>query len=129
MSMRDSRINYEEGSLIAVPLQRKGWALGVVARLSGKGALLVYFFGPVYKAPPRAVKTFSKRAQDAILVVRCGDLGLLERRWKVIGRIQEWDRQAWPMPWFVRTDVVTGTHLRIMYSDDNLTKQIAAVPC
>lgn len=40
------KLNYGEGDWLAVPVRDGGLAVGVVARMDGKGGVVGYFFGP-----------------------------------------------------------------------------------
>lgn len=127
--MAPKRISYREGDVIAVPLRDGSWGLGVVARMDAKGGLIGYFFAPKYASVPSSTKHFSKRPAEAVLVVHCGDLGLLESKWKVIGQMEHWERGAWSIPVFVRTDMISGLSRKIIYSEESLTREVKTLPC
>ncbi len=61
------KLPYKEGDWFAVPLRDGGFALGVVARMDGKGAVIAYLFGPRSEALPSLEAVGSKRATDAVL--------------------------------------------------------------
>ena len=106
--MRRRRLPYCEGDWFAVPLRDTGYATGLVARADRRGGLLGYFFGPRRESPASLEDLQMLTPSDAILVGQFGDLGLLRGAWPIIGSAGAWDRAAWPMPLFARTDVVPG---------------------
>lgn len=108
----------EEGTWFAVPLESKGYAVGLVARARRRGGILVaYFFGRVWQRPPALQQVRKLRPEKAIKVLRVGDLGFLEGSWPVIGRDPSWQRDEWPLPAFVRRDTISGVAWRVRYSD------------
>src|SRR5580658_8156552 len=77
-----------EGTLFAVPLRGGGFAVGVVARATNKGkVILCYFFGPRRDSIPALNDMVKLKPESAICVLRIGDLGLINGEWPIIG---EW---------------------------------------
>lgn len=120
---------YTEGDWFAVPLRDGGYAVGVVARLDGRGGVIGYFFGPKSGVPPSLDEVTDKTANDAVLVSNFGDLGLVRGKWKRIGKAPDWNRDRWPIPPFVRTDAVSGAHRKVIYTEDNLNTEKTLLPC
>jgi hypothetical protein len=118
------KMNYREGDWFAVPLRDDGFAVGVVARANPKAALLGYFFGPRLSEVPTLEEVGDLRPADAVLVAKFGHLGLTGGTWPVIGRIENWDRTAWPMPVFVRYEELSGRSFKVFYDDDDPNKLI-----
>jgi hypothetical protein len=114
------RISYREGDVFAVPLHDGGFALGVVARATGKGPVLGYFFGPRRDVTPSVEEVSELEAGDNVLIQRFGDLGLIRGSWQLLGALPEWRRDRWPMPAFGRHEELTGRYLRVEYADDDL---------
>lgn len=111
---------YEEGTWFAVPLRTGGYGIGLIARAAKKGAVLLgYFFGPRRDAVPPLDEVSSMRPEEAICVFRFGDLGLINEEWSIIGRPSMWDRRCWPMPYFVRSDELSGRAWSVEYADDD----------
>lgn len=113
------RVIYREGDWFAVPLREDGFGVGVVARANPKGALLGYFFGPRRPVVPVIDDVADLRADGALLVGKFGHLGLTRGTWPIIGRLGDWDRDAWPMPVFVRYEELTGRSFKVFYDGDD----------
>ena len=111
-----------EGDWFAVPLRNGGWGVGVVARANPKGVLFGYFFRPRRTSVPDVVDLGGLTTSDAELVGRFGHLGLRDGTWPLLGRLGQWDREAWPMPPFVRYEELTGRSFRVVYDDDDPDK-------
>lgn len=112
--------NYTEGSWFAVPLEPNGFAVGLAARNTPRGAgILAYFFTPRYTFPPDLSELSKLKPQDAIKVLQIGDLGLIKDKWKVIGKFSDWNRSDWPIPDFVRREPITNRVWLVKYSDRN----------
>lgn len=123
------KLNYREGDWFALPLRDGGWALGLAARIDGRGAVIGYFFGPRLPTLPGEVATADRRPEDAVFVASFGDLGLLDGSWKVICHHRPWEREAWPLPTFARQDVLSGAWTCVQYSDEDLTVPIREYAC
>jgi len=120
---------YREGTWFAVPLPNGGFATGVVARSTADGrVILCYFFGPRRRAVPRLSDVESSRPSDAVVVLRVGDLGLINGEWSVIGNSSYWRREEWPIPNFMRADPLSGRAWRVEYSDIDPNEVVREVP-
>ncbi len=113
---------YGEGDWFAIPLRDDmGYATGLIARGKKGKILFGYFFGPARGAVPTIEQVMDYRPDDAVLLAMFGDLGLYEGEWPIIGRIEPWDRAAWPLPAFVRVDSINPAHSEmVVHSDDDL---------
>ena len=105
-NMPRRKLNYQEGDWIAVPLEQGGYCVGVIARCDRKGAILGYFFGPRIFEIPDISELSNFKASEAILIRDFGDLGLLDYGWPVIGKLDDWNSEQWPVPDFGYIDVV-----------------------
>jgi hypothetical protein len=112
------KLPYREGTWFAVPLRQGGFAVGLVARATAKGkVVLCYFFGPRHRAVPLLGELGPLKPSDAIRVVRVGDLSLIRGEWPIIGQTALWKRSDWPMPPFVRRSELSGKAWRVHHSD------------
>lgn len=117
------RLPYSEGTSFVVPLRQGGFAVGVVARASAAGkVILCYFFGPSRTSIPSLADVDKLELSDAVLVVRVGDLSLMDGDWPIVGPIASWNRFEWPMPIFVRKDPLSHRAWRVQYSDKDPRK-------
>jgi Immunity protein 26 len=116
---------YDEGTWFAVPLRQGGYGVGVVARHSGEGVVLIYLFGPRRERPPQLREVERLASTDAVKVAQAGDLGLIEGSWPIIGKSLSWRRCEWPMPEFLRKDDITRTAWLVTRSDDNPNKVLS----
>jgi hypothetical protein len=114
------KLPYEEGTVFAVPLKDRKYAVGLIARCGRRGIALGYFFGPRREAVPSLAKIGLLDPRRAVLVSMFGDLGLIENKWPIIGRYPAWDRNQWLVPKFLRTPLLTETHILIEYDDKTL---------
>lgn len=133
---------YPESTLFAVPLRDGTYAIGLVARRLPRGKMLFgYFFGARFPEVPKLSELPHFDASHAIERCRCGDLGLFDGSWPVIGQIRPWKRENWPMPLFYRNedkyvrtaDPLTTRLFLIKRSDDDVSeivweRRVATVP-
>jgi Immunity protein 26 len=116
------RLPYREGDWFAVPLASGGYAVGLVARCSRQGKILLgYFFGPRRAELPELSDLLQLAPADAVLVDLFGDLFLYRRQWPILGSTPDWDHGRWPMPIFGAVDELTGIGWRIEYPDEDPT--------
>lgn len=113
-------IRYKEGQWFAVPLPNGGYGLGIIVRGSyrTKGGL-GYFFGPIYDAIPLPQETFLKNKDNAILIRRFGDLGIINGEWPLISDGKPFSREEWPVPLFhIVLPFPEGKATIVKYSQD-----------
>ena len=116
--MKNSKSTVPEGTWFAVPLRDGGFCRGLMARTNGKGFSFGYFFGPKKATIDELPDVSGLQPNDAVLIGRFGDLGLLNGEWKVIHNDTHWDRTAWPMPAFVRLDKNACTAMQTKFNDN-----------
>lgn len=113
------KLPYSEGTWFGVPLEDKSFAVGIIARKHRSGKVLFgYFFGPRLASLPNASQLKALRPKEAVLRCQFGDLGLIRDWWPIICQQENFSREDWPMPKFVRSDE-NRTEL-IEYRDDDL---------
>lgn len=120
------RVKYEEGIWFVLPVGEDGYAAGVIARTSrtSRGILLGYFFPHVYKSAPDIGELCKLRPSDAIATIRFGDMGLIREEWTVIGKCENWRREEWVIPTFLRTEPITSRAYEVHYDPDDPAKRI-----
>jgi hypothetical protein len=117
---RKRLVKYEEGQWFAVPLRNGGYALGIIVRgnFKTKGGL-GYFFGPKYEVIPTGEETYSKNKDNALLIQKFGDLGIIEGEWPLIHNSKPFNRDEWPVPLFHRVlPFPEGKALIVEYRQD-----------
>jgi hypothetical protein len=123
------KLPYREGDWFQVPLRNGGVGVGLVARSGPRGKVLLgYFFGPRREEGPELSQLAGLRPEDAALVARFGDLGLIRGEWPILGRLDSWDRGHWPAPKFARTEEVSGRVWEVEYADDDPNRVVAERP-
>jgi hypothetical protein len=111
---------YHEGSWFAVPLLEGGYGCGLVARLAPSSRImLAYLFGPRHAHLPPFESLTRLRAQDALRVLRVGDMALASGRWPVLGETPDWNPALWPMPAYLRRADALRRAWRVTYSDQD----------
>jgi hypothetical protein len=90
----------------------------MVARLSpGSKIMLAYLFGPKLARLPSVEELNTLRPQDAVKVLRCGDMALASGHWRVLGESAAWDPAMWPVPQFLRRADALKRAWRVTYAD------------
>jgi len=108
----------EEGTWFAAPLRSKGFAVGVVARTSpGGGIVLAYFFKNVWDRLPTIGEVKAFKPADAVRVLRVVDLSLMDGSWPILAQDPDWRRTDWTLPRFVRRDDLSRQAWSVQYSD------------
>lgn len=113
--------SYEEGDWFLTPLRCGGDALGLIARHARGGGMLCYFFAPRLAEAPRQTELDIRRpAESAILICRCGITKLRSGAWQVIGKVRNWRRSDYPVPYFVPGALQSRAGMQgvIVYDDD-----------
>lgn len=112
------KLNYSEGTWFAVPLDTGGFGVGVVARATKKGPIiLVYLFGPKREAVPSLSEVAGLDPAAAIKVAHTGDEHLVNGIWPILGRSPTWQRESWPIPMFRRSPPFVKHEYNVRYSD------------
>lgn len=112
------RQSYQEGSWFAVPLLDGGYGWGLVARMTpGSKIMLAYLFGPKLTRLPTPEELNTLQPQDAVKILRCGDMALASGHWRVLGEVLEWQPAHWPVPQFLRRADALQRAWRVTYTD------------
>lgn len=118
-----SKLPYQEGTWFAVTLRGGGYAPGIIARSPRTGrCLLGYFFGPRSTEPPLLKDLCQLTPEQSVCVLMFGDLRLMEGKWPILGKCEDWKREDWPMPIFVQEELLSGRKFLVHYDDSNTNK-------
>ena len=104
------------GTAFLVPLRDGGFASGVLARADGRGSAFGYFFGPRVSGAGD-VELHSLVPCNALLVGMFGDLEIIRRNWPLIGKLENWAPDRWPLPPLSRVDERAGRAWLSTYDD------------
>lgn len=123
------QLPYTEGTWFAVPDRSGTFAVGVVARTTTKGkVILTYLFNRRSSSLPTIEQCVGLRSEEAALVLRIGDLGLVQGEWPIIGQGRDWNGADWPMPKFIRRDVLSNRAWLVTYADEDPNEVVAEEP-
>ena len=123
------KVNYSEGTWFAVPLRSGGFGVGVVARATREGGVIfAYLFGPRRDAAPALAEVARLDPSTAVKAARIGDLNIIKGKWPIIGQSPQWQRGAWPMPKFVRSDEIGRRAWTVRYADDYPNRVVTEEP-
>ena len=111
------KIKYQEGDVIAVPLQNGGYATGLVARTNSKGVVFGYFFGPKLNAISDISVNSKFQPEDAILVSQFGDNSVHGKSWSIVGNLPNYSPDIWKLPFFYRQAMGDNYYTITEYND------------
>ena len=109
-------------------MQDGGYCIGVVARASGQGNLLGYFYDTRYATVPTQKEWPQFDPQKAFLKLRLSDEGLLRGVWPVLGVVEGWKKEEWPVPYYIRRNTFKGESFTETFFDKDLGR-IGAGEC
>lgn len=97
-----SSLKYPPGTMFSLPLERGGYGLGIIARItpwpSNRMCLMyVYGFGKVYDSPPSAEEARQLTFEDAVAVGTGRDAPLRKGWWHVVHQMEPFDPEEWPV--------------------------------
>ena len=121
---------YKEGSVFQVPLKNGAAALGVVARKPKGGKIVLgYFFSASASGAQGIELAHDLKAGEASHIFIFGDPYIKSGRWPIVGEINNWSRETWPVPKFLSRDPLSGKNYLVTYSDSNLILHESREPC
>ncbi|MGB7815668.1 MAG: immunity 26/phosphotriesterase HocA family protein [Methylotenera sp.] len=113
------KIKYQEGDVIAVPLQNGGYASGLVARTDKEGRAFGYFFGPRMDEVSEITHTQKLHPEEAILVCKFGDNSVHGKPWPIVGNLPNYSPDVWKLPFFYR-QAMGDNYYTVSEYDDQL---------
>lgn len=121
--MRTKIGNQTPATIFAIPLRDSGYACGLIAR-ADRNVILGYFFGPKSESLPAVRSGLEFEPDRAILIGRCGNLGLKTGKWPILGKLEPWLPGNWPVPAFRPVSEVSGRTMTVRYADDDLLGEV-----
>src|SRR6266478_6227103 len=122
MDKKRKKLPYRLGIWFAVPLSSSTYGIGIITRLSRNGLIgFGYFFGPKRESVPKLEDLKRLKAHEAICCAQFGALGLIKKRWPIIGEAGDWRCEEWPLPPLIRVDDEDDPKTRawkVLYSDN-----------
>jgi hypothetical protein len=119
--------NYKEGTLFAIPLPNNCFGIGLIARINGS-VLLCYFLKRKFCMMPsfEVANSMYKECDGNFIVQKVGSLGLDKKVWTVLGILEKWERNSWPVPIFKRKILLTEKYYLVYYDDSlqNSTEKV-----
>lgn len=120
----------KEGLIYKIPLIGCGYALGVVARSStATGTVLSYFFGPRLTDMEIYDRIKNITPETAIAIARHSSFALQRGQWPIIGEMENWERERWTIPLFIRRSLLDETAFLIEYDDLDGMREVKATRC
>jgi Immunity protein 26 len=125
--MSKSRVKSRNGDLFIVYNEGRRVGLGLIARGNNRPVRLGYFF-PLELfdgAPDKA--NLSLNRKQSVLVRMFGDLEIVRGNWPIVGHLQDFTPETWPMPKFERfMSGSDGPNTRIIteYDEERLAQYV-----
>ena len=107
--------------MVALPLQQGGFGIGLIAR-KYKSILLGYFFNCIYPLVPTEILTDKIDIKDFVLIGKFNSGGIENREWPVLKTDLYFNKERWPVPTFMRQDLITGKYFAVI-NDDTLVNE------
>ena len=102
-------------------MQDGGYCVGVVARASGQGNLLGYFYDTRYATVPAQNEWPQFDPQKAFLKLRMSDEDLLRGVWPILGIVEDWKKEEWPVPYYIRRNTFQGKSFTETFSGNGVS--------
>jgi Immunity protein 26 len=99
---KQPRIISDNGNLFIVMHGNRSIALGLIARGGKRAGKLGYFFRIGLYDEAKERDNLSLDLNQAIWIAKFGDLHILRGKWPLVGKLNGFSREAWPMPVFAR---------------------------
>lgn len=96
------KIKYQEGDVIAIPLQTSGYVAGLVARTNKKGSAFGYFLEPKVDSVSEICLNRKLQPKEAVLACKFGDNSVHGKAWDIIGNYPGFSKEVWKLPFFYR---------------------------
>jgi Immunity protein 26 len=127
-AVKPVRIISNNGDLFIVQQGDCRIALGLIARGGKRAGKVGYFFRiELYDSAPDKTALILEPEQ-AIWIVKFGDLHILRGKWHLVGKLKGFTREAWPMPVFARHSEAFNTNHICTYDENDVSKGLETWP-
>jgi Immunity protein 26 len=118
----------QEGNVVSIPLTDGRFAVGVLARVETARprkpyGIFVYFFGPYLSSDISQNRISALESSKAILCLKTSALDIYREIWKTVGRIEPWDRKAWPLPELFQNNLGSNIFYKVRLDERDLVTQ------
>jgi hypothetical protein len=114
------RIISDNGDLFIVQTNDRRIALGLIARGGRTAGKLGYFFRIELLDQAKEKNALVLEPEQAIWIAMFGDLHILRGKWPLIGKLNGFTRESWPMPVFVHHHEGFNINYVRTYDENNL---------
>jgi hypothetical protein len=122
--MSKLRVKSKNGDLFIVCKEGRRIGLGLIARGDGRPCRLGYFFPLELYDDASDKQNLKLTTKQSVLVMKFGDLEIINGNWPIVGHLKDFSFAAWPMPKFER--FMPGSKQRIIteYDEERLERYI-----
>lgn len=119
MTVKRKHIVCNEGDVFLVHLESGREVFGVVTRRPKRTSVIIYVV--FYDRSLDEIKALQREeAEGRLLRCQTGDLGFREGQWHIVGRVESWSRESWPLPEFWREVSMDSRIYVTKYDEDTL---------
>lgn len=113
------KVIYDNGTIFTVPLSKGGYALGLIIR-NADNIILGHFLNQKFDNIPdlHEVGRLFYNPQNIVLTKKIGSLGLDKGVWHILGKINNWDEFEWPVPQFLKRDLISNQLYKVYYDNE-----------
>jgi hypothetical protein len=116
----------KEATVVSMKLDDERYAVGVIARIERTKrrkpmGICVYFFGP-FKHDQKESVLLDKffMGLNPVAKVNTSALDIYSGEWKIVGQLEPWNRDDWPLPEFYQHEEFRGVTYRIVLDENDL---------
>lgn len=111
------KLKIQEGDVFSYPINDDLFGIGLVLRINGM-IMLSVFFDPKFVNQDSNVLKLDLSKQVIFFTCLCSALGIKNSRWKILGKLESWDKRQWPIPVFKRKDSLSGEYSKVFYNEN-----------
>jgi hypothetical protein len=118
--MGPKRTKYDPGSIFVLPLFNKQFGVGIIT-LIRRGTMVGHFLDIMLESIPtlEQVESYFEKKDNIAHIEKFGVLGLDKMEWIILGKMKNYENEAWKVNAFSKVDVISNESFLVHY-DDNL---------